>query len=85
MATRSMACEIIKAEITSLLARLADQPRNAQELDVMLREKLAELKAFGMPLPDDLVELEAIIDRRLSAEARQRTRHSERPAGRKAS
>lgn len=74
-----MAFEIIKAEIKSLLARLSDQPHDSQELEVMLRRKLDELRAFGMPLPDDLVELEAAIDGQLSAEARQSTRHSEKP------
>ena len=74
-----MSFEIIKAEITSLLARLADQPHDSQELEIMLRKKLDELRAFGMPPPDDLVELEAAIDRQLTSEARQSTRHSEKP------
>ena len=73
-----MAFEIIKAEIISLLARLADQPHDAQHIDVMLREKVEEVKAFGMPISDDLLKLQA-IDRQLSSEARQSTRHSEKP------
>ena len=75
-----MSFEIIAVEIKSLLARLSDQPHNSQELEVTLRQKLDELRAFGMPLPDDLVELEAAIDRQLTSEARQGTRHSEKPS-----
>lgn len=74
-----MAFESIKAEIMLLLARLAEQPHDRQELEVILREKLDELRAFGMTPPDDLVELATAIDRQLSSEARQCTRHSERP------
>ena len=70
-----MAFEDTMAEITALLVQIADQPHDRQELQIMLRGKLAELSAFDMPLPDDLVELEVALDRELSAEARQRSRH----------
>jgi hypothetical protein len=68
----------IKAEIATLLARLAGQPHDRRELEIVLREKLSELKAFGMPLPEDFVELDAALDQQLSAEARQRSRHPTR-------
>lgn len=58
-----MAFESIKAEIQSLLASLADQPHDRRELELKLSEKLDELRAFGMPAPDDLIELEAAADR----------------------
>ena len=70
--------EEIKAEIATLLAQLAEHPHDHRELEVMLREKLSELKAFGMPLPDDLVELETALVRRLSADAKVRARYSMR-------
>jgi hypothetical protein len=59
-----MAFENILAEINLLLTEMEEQPDDARELQLMLHEKLAELRATGMPLPADLVELE----RRLAEE-----------------
>jgi hypothetical protein len=36
------------------------------EVELMLREKLNEYRAFGMPLPQDLADLEALLDQRFS-------------------
>ena len=59
-----MAFEELLAEINLLLTDMEHQPEDAHELRLVLHEKLAELKATGMPLPDNLVEL----DRRLQDE-----------------
>lgn len=56
-----MAFEEIKAEIGLLLARMQNKPEDARELYLQLTEKLNELKAYGMPLPEDLKELEAAL------------------------
>lgn len=69
-----MAFDLVKAEIDSLLAKLADASPDRQELEFKLREKLNELKAYGQPLPDDLVRLEALLDQQLSAESLLATR-----------
>ncbi len=53
-----MAFEAIKAEIDQLMTRLAGQPEDRHELHELIRERLNQLKAMGMPLPEDLVELE---------------------------
>ena len=53
-----MAFENIIAEINLLLEQFENQPEDAHELQQLLHEKLAEIRAMGMPLPDDLVELE---------------------------
>jgi len=58
-----MAFEAIKAEIRALLEDSIEEPADMHELHLQLIEKLNEMKATGMPLPDDLVELE----RQLSA------------------
>lgn len=50
--------EAIKAEINLLLTQMEEQPEDAKELYEVLREKLNEMRATGMPLPEDLVELE---------------------------
>jgi hypothetical protein len=65
-----MALEVLKAEIGVLLDMLGDQPEDRFELAVQLKEKLNEYRAFGMPLPDDLVELEAELDKELAAKTR---------------
>lgn len=53
-----MAFENIIAEINLLLEQFENQPEDAHELQQLLHEKLAEIRAMGMPLPDDLVVLE---------------------------
>jgi len=58
-----MAFEAIKAQIRALLENSIEEPEDAHEMHLKLIERLNELRATGMPLPDDLVELE----RRLTA------------------
>ena len=53
-----MAFEAIKAEIRALLEDSIEEPEDMHELHMQLLEKLSELKASGMPLPQDLVDLE---------------------------
>ena len=58
-----MAFESIKAEIDLLLAAMINQPEDIREIREQVREKLNELRAVGMPLPADLVALEARLNR----------------------
>jgi hypothetical protein len=57
-----MALEAIKAEISLLLQEMVNQPEDADEVREQLRERLGELRAMGLPLPADLVELEKRLD-----------------------
>jgi hypothetical protein len=57
-----LALEAIKAEIGLLFQEMVNQPEDAHQIQEQLREKLAELRAMGMPLPADLVELEQRLD-----------------------
>lgn len=59
-----MAFEELKAQIAVLLASLEDNPEDAHEMHELIRQRLEQIKAMGMPLPSDLVELE----RRLEAD-----------------
>lgn len=67
-----MAFEKLKMDISMLLTEMQNEPEDRHEIYMQLHEKLNEMKAFGMPLPDDLVKLEAALeaefakDRRLS-------------------
>jgi hypothetical protein len=66
-----MAFEDLKAELALLLNQMEDQPDDRHELYLQIREKLNELKAFGLPLPDDLVRVEKELEREFAAEKRQ--------------
>ncbi|WP_141065134.1 hypothetical protein [Brucella melitensis] len=57
-----MAFEDIKAEIALLFEQMVNQPQDAHEIRETVREKLNELKAAGLPLPEDLIELEKRIE-----------------------
>lgn len=53
-----MAFEQWRAEIGLLLERTRDAPEDRHELYERVRQKFAEMRAYGMPVPQDLVELE---------------------------
>lgn len=57
-----MAFEDIKAEINLLLQQMQNQPEDEHELYEMLHEKLNEIRALNMPLPEDLLELEQQLE-----------------------
>jgi hypothetical protein len=59
---RSMAFDDLKAELALLINQMENQPEDAHELYQQVREKLNEMRAFGMPLPSDLVELEKQLE-----------------------
>jgi hypothetical protein len=61
-----MAFEDIQAEIASLLIRMNEQPEDIHEMELLLREKLNEYRAFGLPLPQNLADLETLLDQRFS-------------------
>ncbi len=57
-----MAFEQLRVQIAMLMDEIAAQPSDAHELQESLREKLSEMKSLGLPLPEDLVELEAALE-----------------------
>jgi hypothetical protein len=72
-----MALEELQAQVAMLLARLEEDPKDAHELHELIREKLEQMKAMGLPLPSDLVELETKLERdfaRTAATARKKKR-----------
>ncbi len=62
-----MAFEHVQAEIGNLMTQMQNEPEDRHELYLQLMEKLNELKAFGMPLPADLVELEKALEAEFAA------------------
>lgn len=57
-----MAFEEFRVQIAMLMDEIAKNPADAHEMQEALREKLAEMQALGMPLPEDLVELERYLE-----------------------
>jgi len=63
-----MAFDDVKAELGILMTRMQNEPTDKHELYLQLMEKLNELKAFGMPLPQDLVAMEKALEAEFAAE-----------------
>ena len=85
----AMAFEEFRVQIAMLMDEIAGNPRRRARAAGELREKLAEMQALGLPLPDDLVGLEeyleedldrAALRRRAARAARGRLTPSARPA-----
>jgi hypothetical protein len=49
---------------------MENQPEDRHELYLQIREKLNEMRAFGMPLPSDLVRLEKELEAEFRSEER---------------
>ncbi len=60
-----MALEQFRVQIAMLMDEIASAPQNAHEAQEQIREKLAEMQALGLPLPADLVDLEAYLEESL--------------------
>ena len=65
-----MAFEGLKAELALLINQMENQPEDRHELYLQVREKLNEMRAFGLPLPDDLVRLEKELEAEFRADER---------------
>ena len=46
-----------EASVGLLLRQMEDQPEDRHELHLQLREKINEMRAYGMPAPDDSKQL----------------------------
>jgi len=64
-----MAFEDKEAELGLLFGKMQAAPHDEHELYQQIRQKLAELKAYGMPLPDDLVQFERDLEAEFAADA----------------
>lgn len=62
-----MAFEDLKAELALLIKEMENQPEDRHELYMQIREKLNEMRAFGMPVPEDLVRLEEELEAEFAA------------------
>lgn len=60
-----MAFEEFRVQIAMLMDEIATRPEDSHQLQEQLREKLAEMRALGLPLPEDLVEFEKALEEEL--------------------
>jgi hypothetical protein len=63
-----MSFEDKEAELGLLLTRMQNEPDDLHEVYEQIRLKLNELKAYGMPLPQDLVQFEHDLEAEFAAE-----------------
>jgi hypothetical protein len=57
-----MAFKELQSELGLLMTRMQNEPHDRHELYLVIRQKLNELRAYGMPLPDDLVQFEKQLE-----------------------
>jgi hypothetical protein len=57
-----MAFEDLQSELGLLITRMQNAPADRHELYLVIHQKLNEMKAYGMPLPADLVEFERQLE-----------------------
>jgi len=62
--------EAIKAQLADLVRVIEDKPEDSHELFLQLHEKLNEIRAFGMPVPQDLLDLERALEAEFKAARR---------------
>ncbi len=67
-----MAFEDVQAELGLLLTQIENekQPEDRHEIYLVIMRKLNELRAYGMPLPQDLVELEQNLEKEFESDRR---------------
>ena len=57
-----MALDQLEAQINLLLTSIEENPEDIHEIHELIRQKLAQMRALGLPMPADLVELEQKLE-----------------------
>ncbi len=63
-----MAFDDIQAELGLLVTRMQNEPDERHEPHLQIVQKLNELKAYGMPLPQNLVQFEPHLEAEFAAD-----------------
>ncbi len=63
-----MAFDELQAEISLLLTQMENQPEDRHELWMQLIEKINEMRAMGMPVPEDFITMEKELEKEFAAE-----------------
>ena len=64
-----MAFENLKIQIAMLLDDGTDQPEDLHAQYQKIAQEINEMRAMGMPLPQDLTELEKALEERFASDA----------------
>lgn len=64
-----MSFEDYKAEIALLLSQMTGDPGDEHEIQMRLHALINTLRAEGLPVPDDLKELEADLEYKFGGKA----------------
>ena len=78
-----MTADDLLSEIARLTSEIEARPENRHELYLALREKLNEIRAMGMPLPDDLVRFERELEAEFAAHQHRRSAPAQSPRRRR--
>ena len=54
--------EAVQAEISLLLTQMENQPQDSHELHEVIREKISEMRAYGLPVPQNFLDLEKQLE-----------------------
>lgn len=57
-----MAFEELKAGIALLLEEIEKRPEDRHILQCQLRDKIAQLRSLGLPVPEDILKLEVELE-----------------------
>ena len=71
-----MAFELREAELGVLVGQMRTAPHDWFELHEQIRQKLNEMKTFGMPLPADLVQFEHDLEAEMTGQLYDRKRRA---------
>ena len=58
----------LEAELNLLLTQMENLPEDRHEFYLQLHEKLSEIRAYGMPVPHDLLRLEQQLEEEFASE-----------------
>ena len=61
----------IEAELSLLVDQMVDKPHGRHELWQQIHAKLSEMRAMGMPVPEDFVRLEKELEAEFAEELQQ--------------
>jgi hypothetical protein len=57
-----MRLDEVEAELSLLFTRMQNEPEDRHELYLQIRERMNAMKAFGMPIPKDLLDFETALE-----------------------
>jgi hypothetical protein len=63
-----MAFERLMAQVSLLVSEMENRPEDKHEIYLQLREKLNEMRSLGLPVPDDLLQLEKTLEEEFAAD-----------------